>query len=218
MKQVLIGTVGYYSFLRGYPLGPEFMERLRALRWPLDVTICEMNWGPIAIVQDFQAKRTPYDRAVLIASVDRGEKPGAVTCRRWLGGHMDALALQARMHEAVTGTISLDNLLAIGEHFKIWPEEVITVELQLTDDGFGEFVLGEIDSQSERIGVVGEGPMAPEVDEMVERLVESTRHVAIHGVQGTPEIPALTENRLTPVGAVSHHRFVDKRQPGSRRD
>jgi len=218
LKQVVIGTVGYYSFLRGYPLGAEFMERLQAVRWPLDVTICEMNWGPIAIVQDFQAKGEAYDRAVLVASVDRREPSGTMTCRRWMGGDIGALALQARMHEAVTGAISLDNLLVIGEHFKIWPEEVITVELQLTDNSFGEFVLSEIDRQSDQIGVVGEGPIAPEVSEMVEHLVALTQRAAISGAPGMPELCPLTTDQLTPVGAVCHNQFVDGRGPTSSRD
>jgi len=28
MTQVAIGLVGYYQFIRGYPLGPELRERL----------------------------------------------------------------------------------------------------------------------------------------------------------------------------------------------
>ncbi|MFB3115887.1 MAG: hypothetical protein ACE1ZH_00255, partial [Gammaproteobacteria bacterium] len=83
-----------------------------------------MNWGPIAIVQDFQSSSIHYDRIVLIAGVDSGMQPGSVTCRHWLGGKLDNLAVQDRIFEAVTGIISLDNLLVIGEHFKIWPEEL----------------------------------------------------------------------------------------------
>jgi hypothetical protein len=208
MEQVVIGTVGYYSFLRGYPLGPRLMERLKAVPWPSSVTLYEMNWGPIAIVQDFQASRVAYDRAVLVAAVDRGEQSGVVTCRRWLGGEPDALELQERMHEAVTGIISLDNLLVIGEHFKIWPAEVITVELQLEDRSFGDFVLDEMKERGEALRVVGEKPITPEVDAIVNRLVEFTRRAAIDGVRGMPELRPLTAGQLRPVAKVSHHRFV----------
>ena len=55
MARVLIGIVGYYQFIRGYALGPELMARLQEDPWPDAVSIKEMNWGPIAIVQDFQA-------------------------------------------------------------------------------------------------------------------------------------------------------------------
>lgn len=207
-KRVAIGTVGYYAFLRGYPLGPELMERLQSVPWALDVTLSEMNWGPIAIVQDFQAKNIVYDRAVLVASVDRGEREGTVTCRRWLGGALDALEMQNRMHEAVTGTISLDNLLIIGEYFKIWPAEVITVELQLNENSFGEFVLGEMEQPPDRPEVVGKNPITQEVKAIVDQLVRLTERAASHGAQGLPGLVPLTADQLTPVGAVLHNRFV----------
>jgi len=208
LERVVIGTVGYYAFLRGYPLGPKLMERLQGIAWPVSVTIAEMNWGPVAIVQDFQSRRVAYDRAVLVASVDRGEQPGTVTCRRWQGGELDALALQERMHEAVTGVISLDNLLIIGEHFKIWPEEVITVELQSEANDFGDFVLTEMREQQHEFGVVGERPIAAEADAAVTRLVACTRRAAIEGTRGMPGLPTLNAKDLSPVRKVSHHRFV----------
>ena len=132
MAKVGIGLVGYYQFVRGYPIGPTLLERIRAADWSdIDFEIKEMNWGPIAIVQEFQAEKVDYDRFVLITAVDRGLPQGTVTCRRWAGGEIDLLAVQDRVFEAVTGIISIDNLLVIGEHFGIWPKEVITVEAQL---------------------------------------------------------------------------------------
>ena len=38
----VIGIVGYYGFVRGYPLGPELMERLQALAWKS----CTIATGP----------------------------------------------------------------------------------------------------------------------------------------------------------------------------
>ena len=125
-----IGIVGYYGFVRGYPLGPELLERLRALHWPHEVEIRELNWGPVAIVQDFQASAAKPDRIVLVGALDRGLISGTVSCRRWAGGKLDAAGVQRRMFEAVTGVISLDNLLVIGTHFGIWPAETFSVELQ----------------------------------------------------------------------------------------
>ena len=56
MAHVGLGLVGYYQFIRGYPLGPELKERLESVEWAgHQVEIKEMNWGPVAIVQDFQA-------------------------------------------------------------------------------------------------------------------------------------------------------------------
>ena len=82
----VIGIVGYYGFVRGYPLGPELMERLQAMPWPDGLEIREMNWGPVAIVQDFQAQQRKPARVVLVGALDRGLAQGTVSCRRWAGG------------------------------------------------------------------------------------------------------------------------------------
>ena len=87
--RTIIGIVGYYGFVRAYPLGPELMERLRALPWPKEVEIREMNWGPVAIVQDFQASDVKPDRVVLVGALDRGLARGTVSRRQWMGAALD---------------------------------------------------------------------------------------------------------------------------------
>lgn len=205
--RVVVGIVGYYGFVRGYPLGPGLMERLRALPLPAGVEIREMNWGPVAIVQDFQAAAHKPDRVVLVGALDRGLADGSVSCRRWAGGALDAAAVQRRMFEAVTGVIALDNLLVIGAQFGIWPPETCTVELQWPDSGLGDLVLGEIGIDHERGQVVGDKPLTPENERIVARLVDAVRALALP--DGLPELPPLTVEQLTPVAAVAHHRFID---------
>lgn len=205
--RTIVGIVGYYGFVRGYPLGPELMERLRALPWPDGVEIREMNWGPVAIMQDFQAQADKPDRVVLVGALDRGLTDGTVTCRRWAGGALDPSAVQQRMFEAVTGIISLDNLLVIGAQFGIWPEQTYTVELQWPESGLGDLVLGEIDVDRAAGQVVGERPLSPDNERIVQRLVEAIRALALDEAQ--PQVQALTVEHLTPVATVSHHRFLD---------
>jgi hypothetical protein len=205
--RTIIGIVGYYGFVRGYPLGPELMERLHTLPWPGDVEIREMNWGPVAIVQDFQAQAEQPERVVLVGALDRGLAEGTVSCRRWSGGALDLGGVQRRMFEAVTGIISLDNLLVIGAHFAVWPDETFTVELQWPESGLGDLVLGEIDVDHRSGHVVGERPLSPDNDHIVQRLVESVRALALDGAPRG--VPPLTAEQLTPVAAVAHHRFVD---------
>ena len=205
--RTIIGIVGYYGFVRGYPLGPELMERLRASQWPDGVDIREMNWGPAAIVQDFQASADKPTRVVLVGALDRGLAPGTVSCRRWAGGPLDSAAVQRRMFEAVTGVISLDNLLVIGAHFGIWPVETFSVELQWLESGLGDLVLGEIELDRGRGQVVGEGPISADNERIVNKLVAAIRSLAIDG--GAPDMNRLTVETLTPVAAVLHHRFVD---------
>ena len=56
---------------------------------------------------------------------------------------MSTLKLQDRIYEGVTGVVSLENTLVIGDYFKVWPNEVFTVEIDLPGDTFGEIVMAE---------------------------------------------------------------------------
>ena len=205
--RTIIGIVGYYGFVRGYPLGPELMERLRARALPADIEVREMNWGPIAIVQDLQAQAEKPARVVLVGALDRGRDAGAVSCRRWVGGTLAAAAVQRRIFEAVTGVISLDNLLVIGAQFGVWPAQTFTVELQWPESGLGDLVLGEIELDRGAGQVVGERPLSPDNERIVQRLVDAIHALALDGAP--PGMQALAVDQLTPVATVSHHRFID---------
>lgn len=212
MARVLIGIVGYYQFIRAYPLGPELMARLQAGSWPDGVSIQEMNWGPIAIVQDFQASAEKFDRVVLVGAVDRGLSLGTLSCRRWAGGTLDALAVQRRVFEAVTGVISLDNLLIIGTHFGVWPKTVITVEVQLSESSLSDLVLSEIevDRVSGQRAVIGESPLTPDNDRIVDGIVEFCRRAALNSADDLQEFGSLTSDQVTPVATVCHNEFMDE--------
>ena len=205
--RTLIGIVGYYGFVRGYPLGPGLMEQLRALPWPKDVEISEMNWGPVAIVQDFQAQIDKPERVVLIGALDRGLADGSVRCRRWDGGALDLAAVQRRMFEAVTGVISLDNLLVIGAQFGVWPAETFTVELQWLESGLSDLVLGEIDLERGSGRVIGERPLTPANARVVTQIVDAARRLALDAAP--QDLLPLTVEQLTPVAPVASHRFID---------
>lgn len=205
--RTIIGIVGYYGFIRGYPLGPELMERLRALPLPNGVEIREMNWGPVAIVQEFQACDDKPDCVVLVGALDRGLAAGTVSCRHWIGGTIDAARVQRRMFEAVTGIISLDNLLVIGAHFGVWPPQTYTVELQWPESGLGDLVLGEIEFIRGTGQVLGERPLTPDNDLIVQRLVDAIRALVLDLASTT--VQQLTVEQLTTVAPVLHHRFYD---------
>lgn len=206
--RIIVGTIGCYPFVRGYPLGPEFLERLRASPWPADARIREMNWGPVAVVQDMQAAPEPPERVVLVTAVDRGQSIGSVHCRRWLGGAMDVQEVQARMFEAVTGVIHIDNLLAIGEYFQVWPGQTITVEVQLPYAHVGDYILDELASNNGEPGVVGERALRLEMQQMVSRLVTLTRRAVLEGMQGLPDLEPLYAYDLTPVAEFCQNRVL----------
>lgn len=127
MQRVLIGTIGYHN-LRNHSLGPILFPRLKAMKWPAWVLVEEMNWGPVAIVQRLQAEPEPFKRVVFLSA--RPQDPeGRITLYRWQGGLPGEEEIQQRLAEAVTGVISLDNLLIVGEHFKVWPQEVLVVDV-----------------------------------------------------------------------------------------
>lgn len=126
---MLVGTVGYHN-LRDFSLGPKLLPQLRAVAWPSGVEVDELNWGPIAVVQHFQSLSQPYQRVVILAA-RRADRPTAtITLRRWRGGLPSTEEIQDRVAEAVSGVISLDNLLIVGEYFNIWPDEVLIVDVE----------------------------------------------------------------------------------------
>ncbi len=213
MATVALGLVGYYQFIRGYPLGPELKDRLDTLSWPEhEVEIKEMNWGPVAIVQDFQANPTVYDRIVLISAVQRGGKStGTVTCRQWTGGKLDVLAIQDRIFEAVTGIISVDNLLVIGEHFGIWPKELIVIEVELPDESVGNLVLGELhhDQETGETTIIGDNPMAEKDLKIVQEIVALTEMAVRGGLAGLPKVVPLSVKDLNPLADVCHNQLID---------
>lgn len=134
---VLIGTIGYHH-LRDYSVGPRLLPVLEGMTWPQEVRVEELNWGPIAVVQNFQDLPEPYRRVVLLTARATGRPVGTVTTHRWQGGLPTDTAVQARIAEAVTGVISAENLLVIGEHFGIWPDETFLVEVQPGQEEAGD--------------------------------------------------------------------------------
>lgn len=142
MAQVLVGLVGEAPVVEDYPLGPQLRRRLDGVDWTgIKVSIEAMNWGAMHVVQGLEERRGVFDRVVLAACVERGADPGAIRCGVWSHDRMAPLALQERMYEAVTGIVSVDNLLAIGEHFGVWPAEVLTVEVEVPRTLFGTMVM-----------------------------------------------------------------------------
>jgi len=215
MAKIGIGLVGYYQFVRGYPIGPSLKEKIEAAEWFYDdVVIKEMNWGPIAIVQEFQAEKIEYDRFVLITAIDRGLPDKTVTCRRWVGGDMDVIAIQDRVFEAVTGVISMDNLLVIGDHFGVWPKEVITIEAQLQDTAFGELVMSEmeIDRVRGETSIIGDNPLSEPMDRLVNNIFGKVSLAVLQGAAGM-KLEPLGVNQLNALTDVCHNQFENDFHP-----
>ena len=138
MKKTFIGTVGYHN-LRNHSIGPKLLPQLQKMKWAEGVEVDELNWGPIAVVQKFQSLPTSYDRVVLIAAIERPDrKVGDMTVYKWMGKLPDEELIQRCVGDAVTGVISVENLLIIGEHFKIWTGETFVVDIEPGPEEAGE--------------------------------------------------------------------------------
>lgn len=142
--RVLVGGVGYRN-LRDYSVGPWLADRLCA-RAHDGIEVEDVSYHPIGLSQNLQA-RPAYDRVVLVSAVARGREPGTTEVYRWRGELPPPEEVQARVAEAVTGVISLDNLLAVVGTFGGFPDDVRVVEVEPADQGWGEGFSPQIQSR-----------------------------------------------------------------------
>lgn len=135
-KRVLVAGVGYTN-MRDLSVGPVLVPALRQVDWPPGVEVQDLSFGPIAVVQWLQERPGYFDRAVFLSAVTRGREPGRVYAYCWDGVLPDREEVQRRVGEAVTGVISLDNLLIIARYFDALPAQVRVVEVEPVETGWG---------------------------------------------------------------------------------
>lgn len=158
--RVLIGGVGYRN-LRDHSVGPIMADRLAALPWPPGVEVDDLSFGPIALVHRLQ-EAAPYDRMVLVSSVERGRTPGEAYCYAWSGALPPADEIQARVAEAVTGVISLDNLLIVCGYFGVLPDDVVLVEVEPVVEDWGPDLTPRVAASLDRVeALVREAALMP---------------------------------------------------------
>jgi hydrogenase maturation protease len=142
--KILIAGVGY-RHLRDLSVGPLLVDRLSQEQWPPGVDIADLSCSPIAVMHLLE-EQGPYDRLLCIAGAQRQRPPGAVYSYRW-DHRLPALdEIQARVAEAVSGVISLDNLLIIAAYFGKLPADVVVIEVEAADAGWGEGVTPPVEA------------------------------------------------------------------------
>jgi hydrogenase maturation protease len=147
--RVLVGGVGYRN-LRDGSLGPLLADAL-AERAGDGIEVEDVSYHPVGLHQNL-TDREPYDRLVLVAAVSRpGRPPGAIHSYRWDRRLPSAERIQERVSEAVTGVISLDNLLIVCTALGGLPEDTRVVEVEPADEGWGEGFSPEIEAKLEQI-------------------------------------------------------------------
>jgi hypothetical protein len=205
----LIGIVGYSPVLDCYPLGPCLMEGLRTrLRKTSFVEVENMTWGPIHIVQRFQAPETRRpDRLVLVGEAPVSRAPGQVTAYRWLGGRLSESAIQERIYEAVTGIVDIENTLAIGEHFGVWPLECYVVEADLPPNCFGRMVIADSEKRSDDAALLADLRFSPR--QMVDTIVETCCALALYGEAAPVRLKPKRATALAPGTTFAQIRVVE---------
>ncbi|HKZ78786.1 MAG TPA: hydrogenase maturation protease [Pyrinomonadaceae bacterium] len=134
---VLVSGIGY-SNLSDMSFGRVLLSSLEKMRWPPDVRVEDLNFGPIMIYQWFEELPVKFEKAVFVHAAKRGRVPGTLEVYSWRKDLPGAAEIQLRIEEAVTGVISLDNLLIICKHFGVLPPEVTIVEIEPEKEDWGQ--------------------------------------------------------------------------------
>lgn len=133
-EPVLIAAVGN-RWLRDQGFGIDVVERLRHVPLPLTVDVVVWEFGPIAAFQRLCDR--PYRRAVFVAAVARGRRPGTLhVMREHLPLPGDA-ELHGRVADSVMGLVSVDNLLFIGRYYGRLPDDLTLIEAEPADETWG---------------------------------------------------------------------------------
>lgn len=132
----LIAGVGYRS-LRDLSAANAVVDALLPLVWPDGVEIEDLSYGPMDVI--FRLREAHFARLIIVgAATGPLGLPGAIKRRRWHYEPEPPAMIQARVAEAVTGVISLENLLVICAHFAALPPEVTVIAIAPGDDGWGD--------------------------------------------------------------------------------
>lgn len=134
--RTLIGGVGY-RFTRDLSFGPLVIDRLRREPWPDGIEVEDLSYAPIAIVQRWAD--APPDRLILVGAMARGGGSAGTLCRYCPSGILPhPREIQDRVAEALTGIVSLDNLLIVTKSFHALPKDVEVIEVEPADQGWGD--------------------------------------------------------------------------------
>lgn len=137
--RVIVGGVGYPD-LCDYSIGIEVQERLAEWQAPPYVTVEDLSYNPIALVQRLEDETLDarYRRIVVISAVRRGDRPpGTIASYRWDGVLPAEEVIQDAVTDAVTGIIALENTLVITHYFRALPPEAVVVEVEPAAHEFG---------------------------------------------------------------------------------
>ncbi len=132
--KLLIGGIGYGN-LRDLSFGPVMVEKLKQIAWPEFAEIEDVSYSPISVLHKFTDNN--YGKIVFITAVNRGREPGMIGNYRPDTTLPESELIQNSIREAVTGTISLDNLLVAARFYKALPDDGGVMEVKPADETWG---------------------------------------------------------------------------------
>ena len=153
MTRVIVGGVGYPD-LCDYSIGIDVQERLSTWKAPPNVSVEDLSYNPIAVVQrlDDEPIERRFGRMVIVSAVKRGNRaPGTVSCYRWDGTLPSNEEIQDAVTDAVTGIIALENTLVITQYFGALPRETVVVEVEPETHEFGAALSEAVQSVFEQL-------------------------------------------------------------------
>ncbi|CAN5531156.1 Ni,Fe-hydrogenase maturation factor [soil metagenome] len=133
---VLVSGIGY-SNMSDMSFGRVLLGELEKMQWSDNVHVEDLNFGPIMIYQWLEESPVKFDKWILVSAAKRGRAPGTLEVYRWQDPLASVEEIQASIGEAVTGVISLENLLIVCRHFGFLPEDVTIIEIEPERDEYG---------------------------------------------------------------------------------
>ena len=132
---VLVGGIGL-PWMRDLDFGTQFIRRVEGFDWPEGVMVEDLSYAANRVLHLLQEVRPA--KVVLVGAMPREEDPPG-TIRRYpldLTPPPDE-EVQARLADAVGGTIDLDHTLAVVRYWKGFPPDTVVIEVEPADRTFG---------------------------------------------------------------------------------
>lgn len=107
----------------------------------------DWSFGTIPAFQKLRAGR--FERAVFLSAARRGRRPGTVHRFRPPDTLPGPREIRARIADGATGLVSVDNLLVMGRFYGALPPDVVLVEAEPVDDGWGRSLSTELAARLE---------------------------------------------------------------------
>lgn len=137
VMRTLVAGVGHHDLCDG-SLGPHLARNLQAEPWPEAIVVEDLSYGPIHVVHRLNEEEPPFRRWVVVGAVRRGRPAGTVVAYRWDRQLPELEEIQARVGEAVTGVVGLDNLLIVTTALGAAPPANVVVEVEPELEAMGD--------------------------------------------------------------------------------